>query len=109
MWRAHYERRVAQGKPTTIDELLEWSEEAGTHTVIDITRVGSTPDFGAATPLSAAQLRAFFGTTTLTCAQAEAAHEALDAQIEQCWQAVYFAVYDGDVPAAWCFVGVSGD
>ena len=106
---------VARGgrQPRTIDELLSMTGENGTHSILDITHTADIPEFGAATPLSKHRHLKFFGTTTPTHAQVDAAAtepgEALDDGVRR-WEAVYFVVHDEvGTPVDYVFVGASGD
>lgn len=96
--------------PASIDELLEQCAEAGTHSLLDIDHLSPTPEPGAATPLSEADLQTLFGTTTPTKAAVETAVTAGTLH-DHCarWQAVYCAVYAEGTPVEYVFVGVSGD
>jgi len=106
---------IARGgrQPRTIDELLSMTGENGTHSILDITHTADIPEFGAAAPLSKYRHLKFFGTTTPTHAQVDAAStepgEALDDGVRR-WEAVYFVVHDElGTPVDYVFVGASGD
>ena len=100
--------RPPGGEPQTIDELLEWSAEEGTHSILDIERIAKRREFGAAVPLSAARMRRLFGTTEPTHAQAERAAEQLQDELDR-WQAWCVTVYRDGTPHEYAFIGVSGD
>lgn len=104
---------IARGcrQPRSIDELLEWCAENGTHSILDITHTADIPEFGAATPLSKYRLLKYFGTMAPTRKQVDAAtHEADIGENIRRWEAVYFAVYDEDgTPEEYVFIGSSGD
>ena len=53
----------AMKEPTTLQELMEWNGEDGTHSILDINRVGDKPDIGVAAPLSEAEMMEFFDST----------------------------------------------
>jgi hypothetical protein len=99
--------------PGTIDELLAMSGENGTHSILDITHTADIPEFGAATPLTRHRLLKYFGTTTPTRAQVDAAYtgpEETPGEGVRRWEAVYFAVHDeSGTPIEYVFVGASGD
>ena len=89
--------------------------ENGTHSILDITHISDIPEFCAATPLSKHRYLKFFGTTTPTRAQIEAANdvrvqgERFDEGIRR-WEAVYVVVHDeAGSPIEYVFVGASGD
>lgn len=106
--------RTAQSHPGSIDELLEWNEESGTHSIIDMTSgVSDTPAFGTVSPLTNDQLQAELGTTTPTHEQVEqwAKQIQLDpiGNLRRRWQGLYMIVYDGKVRSEIYFAGFSGD
>lgn len=87
--------------------LLMQAGESGTHSILDITRVGKRPAHATAFPLGADVLLSTFGTAEPTRAQVEATQLAFAEELH--WQAVYFAIYLDGSPAEWAFVGSSGD
>jgi hypothetical protein len=100
--------RPPGGEPQTIDELLEWAAEEGTHSILDIERIAKRREFGSAVPLSAARMRRLFGTTEPTHAQVERVAEQLQDELDR-WQAWYVAIYRDGQPHEYAFIGVSGD
>lgn len=96
--------------PATIDEALEQSAEAGTHSILDIHCLSSTPQPGAATPLSEPQLQTLFVTMRPNKEMIQSA-EKNGRLIDLCdrWQAVYLTVYEEGQPVEYAFAGVSGD
>jgi hypothetical protein len=111
--------RPPSGEPQTIDELLEWAAEEGTHSILDIERIARRREFAAAAPLSAARLRRLFGTAEPTHAQVERVAEQLQDELDR-WQAWYVTIYRGPSdgadpadggrkPVEYAFIGVSGD
>ena len=100
--------RPSGGEPQTIDELLEWAAEEGTHSILDIERITKRREFGAAVPLSTARMRRFFGTTEPTHAQVEHVAEQLQDELDR-WQAWIVTVYRDGRPHEYAFIGVSGD
>jgi hypothetical protein len=95
-------------RPRSIEELLEWAAECGTHSVLDIEHVGPRPGFAVASPMTAASLRGVFGTTQPTHAQVEE-HWADVAERLGRWQARYLTVYLDGQPHEYGFIGCSGD
>jgi len=87
--------------------LLMQAGENGTHSILDITRVGKGAAHATASPLRSDVLLDTFGTTEPTRAQVEALGLAFAEDLH--WQAVYFAVYEDGLPFEWAFVGSSGD
>jgi hypothetical protein len=94
--------------PATIEEVLEYNAEMGTHSILDIEGVAGESAFGAATPVPEARLLRLFGTARPTRDQVEAREFAFADDLER-WQAVYLVTYKGGVPDAIYFEGVSGD
>jgi hypothetical protein len=87
--------------------LLVQAGESGTHSILDITRVGKRAGHATAFPLGPDHLLDAFGTTEPTRAEVEASKLAFAEDLH--WQAVYFAVYRNGLPVEWAFVGSSGD
>ena len=106
---------IARGgrQPRSIDELLQMTGENGTHSILDITHISDIPEFCAATPLSKHRYLKFFGTTTPTRAQIEAANDVQGDRFDEGirrWEAVYVVVHDeSGSPIEYVFVGASGD
>jgi len=98
----------AMKEPTTIEELFMWNEEDGTHSIIDITDISSTPDFGKAAPLSSQQLMNLFGTEKPTKNMIEQKADEI-MQLRERWQATYIIIYKDGLPDQIFFTGYSGD
>ena len=96
------------GRPRTIDELLEQAAESGTHSVLDIERVGARPGFGVAVPLSPTAVRRAFGSVEPTREQVEEGWAGVAERLGR-WQARYLVVYHDGRPAEFAFIGCSGD
>ncbi len=106
-----YQERYSKPRPTTIEELLEWNQTEGTHTIMDIAWITDDPaveDIMMATPLSEDQLLEFFGTTKPTRAMVEEKEDTLMG-LRSRWQATYLIVYENDQPTEIFFTGFSGD
>ena len=98
--------------PVSIDELMEWNETEGTHSIIDIfwgvADEPGTDNFAMATPLSTDELMEFFGTQQPTHAMiVEHEDEVMDYRSR--WEATYVIVYKDDQPDEIFFTGFSGD
>ena len=93
--------------PASVEELLERAAECGTHSVLDVERVGRRPAFGVAVPMTPAAVRRAFGTAGPTHAQVEE-HWADIAERLGRWQARYLAVYLDGRPHEYAFIGCSG-
>ncbi len=96
------------GKPQTIDELLEWAAESGTHSILDIEHVGRRREFGVAAPLKKKDLEEFLETTEPTHAQVEENWDGI-AELLDRWEAFYLVVYRNGRPDEYAFIGCSGD
>jgi hypothetical protein len=105
--------RKTKRAPKTIKQLLKQCGEEGTHSILDIERVSSTPEFGAVTPLSREQLLDIFDTVQPTQVMAEkwsARIDPLDAEpLYGRWEGIYIIVYKDSKPYEIYFEGCSGD
>ncbi len=95
-------------EPQTIEALLEMNGENGTHSIIDIDSIASTPDFGVAAPLSPQQLLDILGTNQPTRSMVEQKAEELQS-LRRRWEATYIIVYADGLPSEIFFTGYSGD
>ena len=101
-------RMKAMKEPTTIEELILWNEEEGTHSIIDITETSQMPEFGKAAPLSSQQLTDLFGTHEPTRIMVEQKIDEIT-QLRENGQATYTIVYEDALPDQIFFAGYSGD
>lgn len=99
--------RKQGSKASQIAMLLLQAGESGTHSILDITRVGKRPAHATAFPLRPEVLLSTFATTEPARAQVEATELAFAEELH--WRAAYFAVYRDGLPEEWAFVGSSGD
>ncbi|GIH15431.1 hypothetical protein [Rugosimonospora africana] len=101
--------RAARTGPDSPDALAVSQPYSGTHSVIDMTRVGDTPDMFTVAPPSGEVLDDLFATRTpSTDAVATAAADGrLD--LYGRWHGTYVVGYRGGEPEAIFFVGHSGD
>jgi hypothetical protein len=95
-------------RPETIEELLEMVAEDGTHSVLDIERVGESPEFGVAAPLTQSLIERAFGGARPTHDQVEAKWDQIAEPLDR-WQAYYVTIYKDGEPAEYAFIGCSGD
>jgi TusA-related sulfurtransferase len=97
-------------KPESIEQLLEAAAEEGTHSILDIYQVSSSPDFGSITPLPPEAILQIFATSTPTHEQIEAAAErgSFEEYVQR-WQGIYIRVFQNDTPSELFFWGYSGD
>ena len=103
----------------SIEEALDASEESGTGSILDLSRVGTAPDFFTVCPLGDQELIELFGTTKPTRASLESvlinpgpnSHEAAGLFWEQInrGQGRYIVIYSGSEPREIFFVGYSFD
>jgi hypothetical protein len=97
-------------EPDTIDKLLEWNRESGTHSILDVTSVSHEPEFGTVSPLNHDQLHKHFGTLHPTREQAQAWLEKDGiSSIRRGWSGFYMIIYADEKPIEICFAGYSGD
>ena len=102
----------------SIEEAIEASEESGTGSILDLSRVGSAPDLFTVCPLDDQELMQLFGTTKPT-------HDLLDSALINpkpgheaagvFWDGIgrgegrYIVIYAGSEPCELFFVGYSFD
>jgi hypothetical protein len=97
------------GRPGSIEELLELVAEDGTHSILDIEGISPRRMFGAATPLAERHYERVFGSARPTHEQVERRWDRLSDRLDR-WQAYYVTVYDATGrPAEYAFIGCSGD
>ena len=101
-------------EPTSIETLIEWNAEDGTHSIIDISEISESPDFGTAAPLSSIELQNFFGTDKPSRKMIENQEAALSEYLHQKmgrgrWEGTYIIVYKEQLPDEIYFTGFSGD
>jgi len=99
-------------QPQTIEELLEQEAEDGTNSIIDITHVADSREFGALVPMPAEVLRELFGTEKPTHEVVEQKrYRELAEHPLTCekWEGVYFTIYRNGKPDEIFFAGCSGD
>lgn len=95
-------------KPQSIAALLDLAGESGTHSILDIERVGAQPGFSVVTALSPDALRRAFGTDVPTHDDVEQHWFEIAEQLDR-WHARYLVVYRDSKPDEYAFVGCSGD
>ena len=108
------EERETLPKPTSIETLLQWNAEEGTHSIIDIEQVAQAPSFGVVAPLSNEEIKSFFGTEKPTRTMVENKEGALTVFLQNelgrsRWQGTYIVVYKENEPTEIYFTGYSGD
>lgn len=91
----------------SIDEAQSDADADGTRSILDIERIGTTPDYGVACPLSKETLIEQFGTDKPTREMIEKNHDIFE-DIER-GQAIYIIVYMNDKPTEIFFAGYSYD
>jgi hypothetical protein len=112
MYESEKERaaRAKDGKPKfeSIEDLIEFCAEDGTHSILDIPKVGESTALGESGPLSTAQLQKLFGSTKPTRAMVATKKDAIQSMRSR-GLCTYVVVYAGDEPAELFFAGFSGD
>jgi hypothetical protein len=91
----------------SIEAAFEEADADGTRSILDITSISDTPDYGVAVRVSDADLVGLYGTPRPSRAQIGRGMPFFD-DIER-GQAIYFVIYEGDVPAEIFFAGYSYD
>jgi hypothetical protein len=91
----------------SIEEALEASEADGTRSILDMERIGQSPDYGVVVPLPSEQLMELYDTQQPTRKMVEQNMEFLDS-IER-GQGVYVIVYKDGSPSEIFFAGYSYD
>jgi hypothetical protein len=97
----------AEFSPSTPEEAFEMAGEDGTGSILDISRIASTPDFCCAAPFSNEELQRIFGTDKPTAEEIERSYGFWEG-IER-GQARYVIVYVGSEPKQICFAGYAFD
>jgi hypothetical protein len=95
-------------EPTTIESLLKWNGEEGTHSILDVDRVTAEPEPGSVSPLKDQELLDIFGTLAPTRELIE--QKSAEIQLlRRRGTGTWIAVYRGDTPVEIFFGGYSGD
>jgi hypothetical protein len=111
--QASAKQQRPQQTPKNIQQLLEQCGTEGTHSILDIEKVSSTPVSGAVAPLSNQQLIHIFGTEQPTHDMVEKWSTRIDSlnaePLYERWEGIYIIVYKDSVPDEIYFEGCSGD
>lgn len=99
--------QAAQIDPVDPDSLLASQPFSGTHSVIDMTAVGSEPCEHTVVPAPAEVLDELFGTRAPTIEQVKDALDILD--LYGRWRGTYVVGYQEGQPHTIYFIGHSGD
>ena len=95
----------------TVEELIEYNEDAGTHSIIDMERV--VPEMedsdGVVWPATDAELEFVLGTRTPTHDLVEQHKNKLIDLVDERWAGRYLVAYKDDQPDELFFFGISGD
>lgn len=97
--------------PKTIEELILRNETEGTHSILDVDRIDTEPDFGVITPLDKDSIVEVFGTDKPTRYEIEEVlHEGWSVgNLCDRWEGIYVIVYRQGKPDEIFFAGYSGD
>jgi hypothetical protein len=114
MYLASFQRLQALSEPTSIDTLLAWNGEEGTHSIIDITSISPMPGICSAAPLSNEELEEFFDTPQPSREMIENDKEDLMEFLQYelgryRGEATFIIVYKDGKPDEIFFTGYSGD
>jgi len=94
-------------KHRSIAAAMEASEESGTRSILDLSKIGDEAAFFTARRMPPEELEEFFGTDRPTREMVEDNQDFFE-DIER-GQGVYFVVYDDDQPSEIFFAGYSFD
>ena len=104
--------RKPKRKPKTIEEVLDFQAESGTHSVLDIVGISQEPKFGHIRPFPREKLAGFFGSETPSHAKIEEVHDfgSLEDFVSERWEGIYIIAYNSEgSPSEIFFAGCSGD
>ena len=103
--------REPRRKPKTIEKLLEFQAESGTHSILDIVGISEAPKFGHIRQFPREKLIEFFGSETPSHAEIEEAHDfgSLEEFVSERWEGFYVIAYRDGSPSEIFFAGCSGD
>lgn len=90
-------------------DILQQFSSSGTSTILDITHVSETPEFGALFPVTPEQLREHFGTEQPTMAQFQQPSGASPVRYHERGQAYYIVLYKNGKPDEIWIEGSTGD
>ncbi|HEX5400004.1 MAG TPA: hypothetical protein VFY06_13245 [Verrucomicrobiae bacterium] len=98
-------------KPKTIEEVLEFQAENGTHSILDVVGISQEPKFGCIRPFPHEKLVEFFGSETPSHAEIEEAHDfgLLKDFVSERWEGIYVIAYLNGSASEIFFAGCSGD
>jgi hypothetical protein len=103
-----FSKQTPGSQHETIDDAIMDAGEEGTRSILDITRIGASPDYGVAAPLSDGVLRRLYGTDRPTRDMVRSNTRFLD-EIQR-GMCVYAVVYNTKgAPNDLLFAGYSFD
>jgi hypothetical protein len=92
----------------SIEELMEYNEDAGTHSILDTEYISRERGFGLVTPLSIEELEKLFGTDKPTHASILEKQYPIW-ELRERGEGLYIIAYEGIDPKEIYFSGMSGD
>jgi hypothetical protein len=98
----------SENGPETIEEIMEWMDEDGTRSILDITTVAEEPNFCTVAPLPREGLIELFGTDRPTRRMIEQRMLDVYENIDR-GQGIYVVAYEGNKPSEIFFGGYSFD
>ena len=111
--RAAAKQQRPKQTPRSIKQLLKRCGTEGTHSILDIEKVSSTPAFGAIASLPRERLLDIFGTEQPTHDMVEKWSTRMDPPdvepLYERWEGIYIVVYEDTKPVEIYFEGCSGD
>jgi hypothetical protein len=100
--------RAMRAQPASIEEAVVQGAENGTHSILDIDRIGKSPASRCAWPLSDRDVEKIVGSRTPSHDDVDRHRGELSMSVKR-WQATYLVVFEDDKPTEYYFEGASGD
>src|ERR1039458_1652383 len=93
--------RKPKRRPKTIEKVLEFQAESGTHSILDIVGISPEPKFGHIRPFPRTKLVECFGSETPSHVEIEEAHSfgSLEKFAPERWQGIYIIAYRDGSPS----------
>ena len=101
-------RWLSSPQPESVEDLIKIQGDGGTHSIIDIDGISSSPAFRTAAPLSEEELIECFGTDKPARSMVEDKADELQS-LRRRWEGTYVIVYKDGLPDEIFFTGFSGD
>jgi hypothetical protein len=97
-------------EPETLDQMRQFMDENGTHSILDFYQVSETPEFASVSPLSTEEVTKIFGTSMPDKTMLLKAVESDSFDYIPRWHCIYLSSFNADgAPSELLFYGASGD